>query len=34
MQEYDVPNEVYARMGPLATPGVHPNLAAPDRSAL
>jgi uncharacterized protein DUF6665 len=28
MQEYDVPNEVYARMGPLATPGVHPNSAA------
>jgi len=28
MQEYDVPNEVYARMGPLATPSVVPNLAA------
>jgi len=24
MQEYDVPNEVYARMGPLATPSVRP----------
>jgi hypothetical protein len=28
MQEYGVPNEVYARMGPLTTPGVHPNSAA------
>jgi len=28
MQEYDVPNEVHARMGPLATPNVVPNLAA------
>jgi hypothetical protein len=28
MQAYGVPNEVYARMGPLATPGVHPNSAA------
>jgi hypothetical protein len=28
LQEYGVPNEVYARMGPLATPGVQPNSAA------
>ena len=28
MQAYDVPNEVVARMGPLATPGAHPNLVA------
>jgi hypothetical protein len=28
LQEYGVPNEVYARMGPLATPSVQPNSAA------
>src|SRR5215208_3948088 len=28
MREYDVPNEVVARMGPLATPAVDPNSAA------
>jgi hypothetical protein len=24
MQDYRVPNEVYARMGPLAMPSIHP----------
>jgi hypothetical protein len=24
MQDYAVPNEVYARMGPLAMPSIHP----------
>ncbi len=24
MQDYGVPNEVYARMGPLAMPSIHP----------
>jgi hypothetical protein len=24
MQDYEVPNEVYARMGPLAMPSIHP----------
>ena len=28
IQVYGVPNEVVARMGPLATPGAHPSSAA------
>jgi hypothetical protein len=28
MQNYGVPNEVYARMGPLATPSIHPTKIA------
>jgi hypothetical protein len=26
MRNYGVPNEVYARMGPLATPSIHPTV--------
>ena len=28
MQDYGVPNEVYARMGPLTLPSIHPTMAS------